>query len=549
MKTHKLLMLAAALFLSQPAFNQDTIVILESNKADWALGTLDSLNTWSDTLALDTVRSYHFLFTNCGQTGLAGPTQTSITNAYAGTDLAGAVTGINGIQHWQTPEGGLYRFKAAGAGHNADSLIRGAILQADFELSKATGLFILAGQMGASPRGGNGGTFVSFAADTTPLLVAGGAAGMRSYVDAANRGSTATSGQSVSGPGCSAAGGNAGAGGLALGGGNCSGAGGGFYGNGQGCGGGFSFVNGGAGGNASYTGGFGGGGGVNSSSSPGGGGGYSGGSVHYTGGGSSCAGGGGSFIDSAGVHIATSDGYYDNSTVFNGDSIKSLDEWRIGDGYVAADAMKFVSSGFRISPVFDISTPASIHASSSISWQADVFTGTSLTVETRYSTNGGNLWSPWDTVSNGGPVAGLTPGISMDSARLQTRMTLATNALFRSPQVYSIQVTVINDSASTSGIQDPGEIKTLEIYPNPFDQSIQVSYYLSRQDEVRIQLVSLTGQTFTLLPESMQQAGSHVSTWNTSTFGLAGGVYWLEITAGGLPLRKKLVHTATGNFR
>ncbi len=541
MTTKKLLMLLAALFISRAAVSQDTIVIQESGQSDWALGTLDSLTTWSDTLGLDTVRSYHFLFTNCGQTGLSGPSQSSITNAYAGTDLAGAVTGLNGIQQWQTPEGGLFHFKAAGAGHNADSLIRGAVLQADFELSKATGLFILAGQTGASPRGGNGGTFVAFSADTTPLLVAGGAAGMRSYVDAANRGSTATSGQSVSGPGCSAAGGIAGSGGLALGGGNCSGAGGGFYGNGQGCGGGFSFVNGGAGGNTSYAGGFGGGGGVNSASSPGGGGGYSGGSVHYTGGGSSCAGGGGSFIDSTGIHIATSDGYYDNNTTFNGDSIKSLDEWRIGDGYVAADAMRYVESGVRTSPVYDISTPSSFHDTSSVTWNAETFTGTSVTVETRFSTDGGNLWTAWDTVTNGGRVAGLLPGMVMDSARLQTRITLATAARFASPRLFSIAVTVINNP-TTTGITDGGvDWSIAGVYPNPFDQQISVSCFLPRQARVGMRLLSILGQSLAERPSTLQQAG-YQQLQLTTAGPLPAGMYWLEITLDGKPARKKVMH-------
>lgn len=548
MRIEKLLIVVVGLYFTPPAFCQDTIAIYESNKSDWALGTLDSLNTWSDTLTLDTVRGYHFLFTNCGQTGISGPAQVSITSAYAGTDLAGSVTGINGVQYWETPEGGLYRIKAAGAGHNADSLIRGAIVQADFELSKTTGLYILAGQMGDSPRGGNGGTFVSFAADSTPLLVAGGAAGMRSYVDAANSGSTANSGQSVSGPGCSAAGGTAGAGGLAAGGGNCSGAGGGFYGNGQGCGGGFSFINGGTGGTASYVGGFGGGGGVNSSSSPGGGGGYSGGSVHYTGGGSSCAGGGGSFIDSLGSAVATSDGYYNNSMLFQADSIQALNAWQYGHGFVAADAMQFVSSGMRTSPVYDISTPAFMYTSSMINWQAETFTGTDVKMETRYSLNDGIVWSLWDTVTNGGTIAGLTPGVLMDSARLQARMTLSTTAYFATPRVYSVSITVINDTVSTSSITNPGEIRNLSVFPNPFDHTIQVSYYLPGKAVTAIHLHSLIGQTFKLRPLTIQAAGRHDLAINTTELNLPEGIYWVEITTDGMPQRRKLLHVKSGTY-
>lgn len=542
MKIFRIFFAASILFFSQQAFCQDTIVIVESNQADWATGTMDSLVTWSDTLMLDTVRTYSFVFTNCGQTGNTGPLQASVNAAYAGTDLDGAVVSDSGIQQWMTPEGGVYRILAAGAGHNADSLyIRGAIVRADFEIAKATGLNILVGQMGDSPRGGNGGTFVTYA-DTTPVIIAGGAAGMRSYVDAANRGSTATSGQSVSGPGCSATGGIAGMGGEALGGGNCSGAGGGLLGDGQGCGGGKAFINGGTGGVAAYNGGFGGAGGVNSASSPGGGGGYSGGSVHYTGGGSSCAGGGGSFIAANGTNLASSDGHYDNSPVFNGDSIISFNDWNIGHGIVDAEATQYVSTGVRTSPVYDISSPALIHISSTVEWQADTFAGTTFTVETRYSLNGGSLWNAWDTVSNGSPVAGLLSGMLMDSARLQTRMTFATTSLFASPQLYSITITVINDSTATGITEHAYTIKDMNVYPNPATDNVSISYYLQRQSAICLRLHSALGQLMLLQPETLQQAGQHVSEFSMNNLNLPAGVYWIEVIADGEPARERLVH-------
>ncbi|HKR03901.1 MAG TPA: T9SS type A sorting domain-containing protein [Bacteroidia bacterium] len=541
MKVFRICIAAAVLFFSRPAFCQDTIVITESNQADWAAGTMDSLVTWSDTLMLDTVRTFRFAFTNCGQTGNAGPLQASVNSAYAGTDLDGAVISDSGIQQWVTPEGGVYRILAAGAGHNADTLyIRGAILRADFEIAKATGLNILVGQMGDSPRGGNGGTFVTYA-DTTPLIIAGGAAGMRSYVDAANRGSTSTSGQSVSGPGCSATGGVAGMGGEALGGGVCSGAGGGLLGDGQGCGGGKALINGGTGGAAAYTGGFGGGGGVDSGSSPGGGGGYSGGSVHYTGGTSSCAGGGGSYLAANGTNVATSDGYYDNSPVFNGDSIASFNNWHIGHGMVDASATQYVSTGVRTSPVYDISTPSSIHNSSTIVWQADTFAGTTFTVETRYSLNAGSLWSVWDTVSNGSPVAGLLPGLLMDSARFQARMTFATTSLFASPQLYSITVAIINDSTSTGVINYPHGLNEVKIYPNPVKDNVTISYFLLHQSAVSLRLHSASGYVMTLHPETLQQPGQHVSDFSMNDLKLAAGVYWIEVIAGGETARERLV--------
>src|SRR6187455_2835416 len=115
MKTLTLLITAIALFGTQLVYASapDTIIINESTAPDWASGTIDSLSVSTDTLTLDTVRTFHFNFTNCGMTGQFGPSQSNINSAYAGTDLNGAVTVVTpGIQQWITPEAGVYRIAA-----------------------------------------------------------------------------------------------------------------------------------------------------------------------------------------------------------------------------------------------------------------------------------------------------------------------------------------------------------------------------------------------------------------------------------------------------
>jgi len=538
----KALLLPVIAGMLSHAAAQDTITYVENSQAHWVLGMSDSLNTSSDTLTLQSVQGYLFQFTPCGQSGATGPSQAAVTAAYAGTDLAGQVTVSAGIQQWQVPEGGLYRILAAGAGHNADTFIRGAVLQADFEFAKATNMLVLPGQVGDSPRGGNGGSFLTLS-DSTPVLIAGGAAGMRSYVDAANRGSTATSGQSVSGPGCSAAGGTAGQGGQALNGGSCSGAGGGLLGDGQGCGGGLAFIHGGTGGNAtgSYVGGFGSGGGVNSASSPGGGGGYSGGGVHYTGGGSSCAGGGGSFVMASASNLATSDGMYDNNAMFNGAPVATLGYWQIGGGTVTAAATRYVTTGVRTSPVHDVSTPQGINLSSVISWEADTFAGTGVLVETRHSTDGGMNWSAWAPAVKNGAVPGLLTGTAMDDARLQTRMTLATTALFASPRLYSVSVTVVNDSTA-SGLAYPADAPgDIAVFPNPFDEAITVAVTLPRPDAIRWRLHNLAGQTVQQGEWMHDGAGLQTLVIRPDIATRACGVYGLEIVTSDQTFRKKLV--------
>jgi len=532
--------LAYSLFFCQVAVGQlDTVRVVETTTADWTAGTLDSLDATSDMLKLTPLRTHQFGFSNCGQTGRFGPTQAACSTAYAGTSVDGAVSVNAGIQEWTTPEGGIYRILARGAGHGADTVdyLRGAMVQADVELLGSAGVRILVGQMGRAARGGSGGTFVALA-DNTPILVAGGAAGMRSRADEFSRGSTSTSGQSVV---CGATGGTDGGGGLSLGGGNCSGAGGGFLGDGQGCGGGLAFVNGGVGGDATYPGGFGGGGAVNSSSSPGGGGGYSGGSVQYTGGGSSCAGGGGSYVVAGARNLVTSDGLYDNSATFNGDSVASFNAWHLGQGSVQMEATEYVTLGVRVSPVHDISHPTLPYALSVVEWDADMYTGTTLTVETRHSLDGGINWSPWAAVTQGAPIPGLPVRSDMTAARVQTRMTFATTALFASPMVRSLTITVVN--SATAGIADRGNglVSGVKVYPNPFENTVTVGYTLTEGSKVGYRLVSLLGQPLLAVEEGMRPAGHHVREIDLSGLKLAPGMYWMEVLTDGQPVREKLM--------
>ena len=257
-------------------------------------------------------------FTNCGQTGSTGPSQSQCDGGYIGTTLEGLVTLSSGIQIWTVPADGDYQIEVAGAqGGNRDgSGANGAIIQGTFTFTAGETVQILVGQEGTDSveygstddgGGGGGGTFIALL-NNTPLIIAGGGGGQtQSYVNSAGVGQASTNG------GCtynSCAGmstnGDGGANGITNGPGS---GGGGFYTNGQasdngsGDQGGFAFVNGGnggtsgnAGGSYGGDGGFGGGGSGwhNSLCRSGGGGGYSGGQG-ATWSGEKSGGGGGSY--------------------------------------------------------------------------------------------------------------------------------------------------------------------------------------------------------------------------------------------------------------
>lgn len=271
--------------------------------------------TFVDSVDVMICQPSSYAFSNCGQTGPTGPSQTQCNNTYG----AGVVTVNNGIQSWTVPFSGNYQITAAGArggpalyGYTGGN---GAVIQGTFSLNQGDVIQFVVGQMGVISThqtygggGGGGGTYVVL--NGSLILVAGGGGGASGRTSGPNGGAaqSGTSGASAiphpsesafpqAAGGTNGAGGNAGTGNV-----NVDGSGGGGYtGNGGGSTGGKAFVNGSNGGNGNGPGGFGGGGSSGLAGDGfhgGGGGGYSGG-----GGGSNSAsasygqggGGGGSY--------------------------------------------------------------------------------------------------------------------------------------------------------------------------------------------------------------------------------------------------------------
>ena len=127
----------------------------------------------SVTMSRDVETIYQF--TNCGQTGRTGPSQSQTDNAYAGTTLDGLVTiNTQGIQEWTIPISGNYSIHAYGGqgGIGGD----GASIIGEFSFNAGDVILIVVGQMGSNQAGG-GGTFIYNNTTSTFLLVAGGGGG------------------------------------------------------------------------------------------------------------------------------------------------------------------------------------------------------------------------------------------------------------------------------------------------------------------------------------------------------------------------------------
>jgi PKD repeat protein len=113
----------------------------------------------------------------------------------------------------------------------------------------------------------------------------------------------------------------------------------------------------------------------------------------------------------------------------------------------------------------------------------------------------------------------------------------------------SLRVTDGNNCESTKdstinvtvGIREADPFSgTLQVYPNPFNQSLTVQYTLPARAEVRIKLTDVTGRVISALPSKTELAGKYQYTWPMGD-GLQPGVYVLHITTGNITTTRKLV--------
>jgi hypothetical protein len=323
-------------------------------------------SSFTDSVTLSLCSPFTFVLTPCGASGRLGPTQSQCNSTYG----LGVVTSVSGVQEYVVPQTGTYTITVRGAqggagntGSNTGGL--GAIVRGQLNLNQNDTLWIGVGQAGinngvsGTAGGGGGASYVRIKGQNTPLLVAGGGGGGRGDASPGNGHDAPTTINGGSSPTSTCSfGGTNGNGAIQ----NCSssgsgdpGGGAGWFTNGSsGCGfsttnctqGGVALINGGLGSaqvgsgtSCSGPGGEGGfgGGAAGSGCYGGGGGGYSGGGAGDNTGSTEIArpgSGGGCFVASTVQNLATSNGQYNSTNVFNGNSIGNLGNSATGNGTV-----------------------------------------------------------------------------------------------------------------------------------------------------------------------------------------------------------------------
>jgi len=97
----------------------------------------------------------------------------------------------------------------------------------------------------------------------------------------------------------------------------------------------------------------------------------------------------------------------------------------------------------------------------------------------------------------------------------------------KSSSVFDVYTGIKNDLKQPD--EKPSEFKLHNNYPNPFNPSTRVSYYLPEAANVNIEVYTVNGQKITTLVNRLEGAGNHQLTFNAED--LPSGLYMLKMSA------------------
>ena len=83
------------------------------------------------------------------------------------------------------------------------------------------------------------------------------------------------------------------------------------------------------------------------------------------------------------------------------------------------------------------------------------------------------------------------------------------------------------------------DFKLLQNFPNPFNPTTVISYYIPHNSYVEIKVYDLLGKMVKRLLNELQTSGKHTVEFNGNKF--SSGIYFYTITAGDFSEAKKML--------
>ena len=116
---------------------------------------------------------------------------------------------------------------------------------------------------------------------------------------------------------------------------------------------------------------------------------------------------------------------------------------------------------------------------------------------------------------------------------------IGTKEIYQSETIkYSDLGTATDVNTKTSR---PSNFSLEQNFPNPFNPSTKINYYIPKESMVKMEVYNLLGKKVAELTNAIQPAGDYNLTWNAENF--SSGIYFLTIDAVSLQSRIKFTKT------
>jgi PKD repeat protein len=118
---------------------------------------------------------------------------------------------------------------------------------------------------------------------------------------------------------------------------------------------------------------------------------------------------------------------------------------------------------------------------------------------------------------------------------------------------YLVKLTVVDSNGCDNTTTDSVIINTvgvdhftepdfnLNIFPNPFENTFRLSYFLPQSHKVRISIQDITGKEISLIKAENQVEGAYQFDINTDAYSMHPGIYLLKLTIDDALVNRKII--------
>jgi len=116
-----------------------------------------------------------------------------------------------------------------------------------------------------------------------------------------------------------------------------------------------------------------------------------------------------------------------------------------------------------------------------------------------------------------------------------------TDALFSYEGNFEITESIVANSVGEISAELPvvATFSISDAYPNPFNPTTQLDYYMPLGGNLKVEVYNLLGQLVTTLTNGYKEVGEHSLVWDASN--IASGAYLVKIETGGFTQTQKIM--------